>query len=88
MPGPLAAATALQHQLSSDLSPDDPLSARESQVAELVARAMSNRDIAAELFLSERTVESHVRSILNKRGFATRTQIATWWIKQQERAGR
>ena len=56
----------------------DPLTAREHEVAALVARALSNREIAQELVLSERTVESHVRSILAKLGFSSRTQIATW----------
>jgi DNA-binding NarL/FixJ family response regulator len=50
------------------------------QVVELVAQAMSNRDIARQLFLSERTVESHVRTVLRKLGFSTRTEIATWSI--------
>jgi DNA-binding NarL/FixJ family response regulator len=61
----------------------NPLSARESEVAELVAQARSNREIAEKLFLSERTVETHVRNILGKLGFSTRTEIATWAVARQ-----
>jgi DNA-binding NarL/FixJ family response regulator len=58
----------------------DPLTAREHEVAALVGRALSNREIAHALVLSERTVESHVRSILAKLGFSSRTEIATWAV--------
>jgi DNA-binding NarL/FixJ family response regulator len=54
------------------------LSRREHQVAQLVARGLTNRQIAEELFLSERTVENHVQHILAKLGLRNRTQIATW----------
>jgi DNA-binding NarL/FixJ family response regulator len=43
-----------------------------------VAEVLSNKQIGARLFISERTVDSHVRSILNKLGFNTRTQIGGW----------
>ncbi len=56
------------------------LSAREQEVASLVARGFSNREVAATLFLSERTVESHVQHILNKLGFRSRAQIAAWAV--------
>lgn len=55
-----------------------PLRQRETDVAQLVADGLSNREIGARLFISERTVESHVRNILNKLGFNARTQIASW----------
>ena len=51
---------------------------REAEVAHLVAEGLSNKDIAARLFISERTVDSHVRSILNKLGFNSRAQVAVW----------
>jgi len=44
----------------------------------LVARGLTNRDIAAQLFLSVRTVEVHVDRILTKLGFHSRTQVAAW----------
>jgi len=55
-----------------------PLGRREADVARLVADGLSNRQIGAQLFISERTVDSHVRSILNKLGFNSRAQIAAW----------
>ncbi len=54
------------------------LGKREAEVARLVADGLSNKQIGARLFLSERTVDSHVRSILNKLGFNSRAQIAAW----------
>jgi DNA-binding CsgD family transcriptional regulator len=51
---------------------------RETEVAQLVADGLSNKEIGARLFISERTVESHVRNIMNKLGFNTRAQIAGW----------
>ena len=54
------------------------LGRRETEVARLVAEGLSNKQIGARLFISERTVESHVRNILNKLGFNSRAQIAGW----------
>jgi DNA-binding NarL/FixJ family response regulator len=56
----------------------DVLGKRESDVARLIADGLSNKQIGARLFISERTVDSHVRSILNKLGVNSRAQIATW----------
>ncbi|MBO0837861.1 MAG: helix-turn-helix transcriptional regulator, partial [Actinobacteria bacterium] len=57
---------------------DGLLGTREAEVARLVADGLSNKQIGARLFISERTVDSHVRSILNKLGFQSRAQIAAW----------
>jgi len=54
------------------------LGRREADVARLVADGLSNKEIGGRLFISERTVDSHVRSILNKLGFNSRSQIAAW----------
>jgi non-specific serine/threonine protein kinase len=54
------------------------LSARELEVAGLVADGLANKAIAARLQLSVRTVESHVRHALTKLGLDNRTQLATW----------
>jgi predicted ATPase/DNA-binding CsgD family transcriptional regulator len=54
------------------------LTRREQEIAELVAQGMSNKNIAAELVISQRTAESHVEHILNKLGFTSRSQIAAW----------
>jgi predicted ATPase/DNA-binding CsgD family transcriptional regulator len=58
------------------------LTAREREVAVLVAQGQSNRDIATTLVLSERTVASHVSNILSKLEFNSRTQIAAWAIEK------
>ena len=55
-----------------------PLAKREAEVARLVAHGLTNKQIGTRLFISERTVDSHVRSILNKLGFSSRAQIAAW----------
>jgi DNA-binding CsgD family transcriptional regulator len=55
-----------------------PLTRREQEIAELVARGLTSRAIATDLYLSERTVETHVQHILTKLGLSNRTQIATW----------
>jgi predicted ATPase/DNA-binding CsgD family transcriptional regulator len=55
-----------------------PLAKREVEVAVLVAKGLSNKQIAARLFISERTVATHVGHILNKLGFNSRAQIAGW----------
>jgi DNA-binding CsgD family transcriptional regulator len=55
-----------------------PLGKRETEVARLVAEGLSNKQIGARLLISEHTVDSHVRSILTKLGFASRAQIAAW----------
>ena len=52
-----------------------PLTRREYEVAQLVARALSNKEIARTLALSESTVKHHVHSILSKMGAATRGQL-------------
>ena len=54
------------------------LSGREQEVARLVADGLANKTIAAQLHLSVRTVESHVRHVLTKLGLTNRTQLATW----------
>ena len=54
------------------------LGKREADVARLIAEGLSNKQIGARLFISERTVDSHVRSILNKLGFNSRAQVAAW----------
>ncbi len=55
-----------------------PLGKRETEVARLVADGLTNKQIGTRLFISERTVDSHVRSILDKLGFSSRAQIAAW----------
>ncbi len=60
----------------------DGLSAREAQILGLVARGQSNREIGAELFISEHTAANHIRSILRKTGCANRTEAASYAHRQ------
>jgi DNA-binding CsgD family transcriptional regulator len=62
-------------------SPRHPLTRREREVALLVAQGRSNREIADQLFVGERTVETHVGNILGKLDFASRAQIAAWVVE-------
>jgi non-specific serine/threonine protein kinase len=55
-----------------------PLTKREQQVADLIAGGMTNKEIAARLVIARRTAEGHVERILQKLGFTSRAQIATW----------
>ena len=67
-------------------SADQPLVAltnREKEVGLLVAKDLSNRQIASRLMLSEHTVATHVRNILKKSGLRSRTQIAAWFAEHQ-----
>jgi DNA-binding CsgD family transcriptional regulator len=54
------------------------LSAREDQIAALVAEGLTNRQIAERLVISERTAQNHVQHILTKLGFSSRSQITAW----------
>ncbi len=58
------------------------LSRREMEVARLVAEGLTNRDIAARLFISERTVDGHLEHVREKLAVNTRAQIATWVTRQ------
>jgi DNA-binding CsgD family transcriptional regulator len=87
MPGPLRTTTALVDRTASAARDADPLTGREREIAQLVSAAMTNRQIAERLFLSERTVESHVRNILAKLGVANRTEIATVTVSATRAGG-
>jgi non-specific serine/threonine protein kinase len=63
--------------IPADGSPGQ-LTRREQDVAVLVARGMSNGQIAATRVISDRTVEKHVQHIMDKLGVSTRAQIAAW----------
>jgi DNA-binding NarL/FixJ family response regulator len=60
----------------------DGVTARQREVAALIACGQSNREIAVALSLSERTVESHVTGILATLNFAARSQIAAWAVEK------
>jgi DNA-binding NarL/FixJ family response regulator len=60
------------------------LTDREWEVAVLVARGLSNRQIAAQLVVSERTVDTHVSHILRKLSLVSRAQIAAWAVQHRK----
>lgn len=49
-----------------------------------MAQALSNREVARRLVLSERTVEAHVRRILAKTGHTSRTELIRWFLTRQD----
>jgi regulatory LuxR family protein len=55
-----------------------------SSVARLVAEGLSNKQIGVRPFISERTVDNHVHSILDKLGFNSRAQIASWMASSDQ----
>jgi len=63
--------------------PDGALTPREREVAFLLAGGLTNRQIAYELTISERTVTTHVDRILRKLGAASRSQVAAWVVRQR-----
>lgn len=73
---------------SSQIARDAPggLTAREREVAALIAEGRTNREIAAQLVVSERTVEKHVENVMHKLGFATRAHVAVWAASQNLRS--
>ncbi|NUW31978.1 LuxR family transcriptional regulator [Nonomuraea sp. SMC257] len=85
-----AAAYALEESpvaVAGDAEQDPGLAAlltrREREIAELVARGLSNRQIAEELVIAQRTAENHVENILRKLGFTSREQIIRAWSPRQ-----
>jgi predicted ATPase/DNA-binding CsgD family transcriptional regulator len=63
-----------------------PLTRRELEIAGLVAAGLGNREIAGRLFLSKRTVDSHIEHIFTKLSFSSRAQLAGWF-REQAQAG-
>jgi DNA-binding NarL/FixJ family response regulator len=59
------------------------LSQREREIAELVAEGLTNRDIGARLYLSEKTIETHLTRVFQKLGMRSRTQVAAEVARQR-----
>src|SRR5262249_53169408 len=87
LPAADAVAYALQQPpekpSAPTLSDGAPLTPRELQVARLIAVGRSNKEIAAELVISQRTAENHVGRILTKLGVTCRAQVAAWAVASQ-----
>ena len=73
--------TKVGERLLSHSYPDD-LSGREVEVLRLISSGKSNRDIAADLFISTNTVANHVKNILSKTGTANRTEAAAYALRR------
>lgn len=61
--------------------PQDELSKRETEVLDLVAEGLSNREIASKLYIAENTVKKHISNIMAKLGLENRTQLARYVMK-------
>jgi DNA-binding NarL/FixJ family response regulator len=64
---------------SADAGETHPLSAREAEVMSLIADGQTNGQIAARLFLAEKTVKNHVRRIYSKLGVGSRPAAIAYW---------
>ena len=64
---------------------DEALTDAENRVALAVSRGLSNKEIAAELDISVRTVENHISHILDKKGFSNRVEIARYVFEQPQK---
>lgn len=80
-----AIARKLLRELNRPVAPvisEEPLTEREIEVIKLLAQGLSNGEIAQQLIIAERTVRSHVSSILAKLHVANRTQAALYAVQQ------
>jgi DNA-binding NarL/FixJ family response regulator len=63
------------------VDPDFPLTTRQREVAALVARGLTNQEIANALIISPRTAETHVQNVLTKLDLTSRSQLAVWALR-------
>ncbi len=79
-----AAATAASAPAVTQLAPDEDLTETEIRVAHAAARGLSNKEIAAELGTSYRTVEMHISHILAKKNLSNRVELARLMIEREQ----
>jgi DNA-binding NarL/FixJ family response regulator len=75
----------LRRQIAEDVRLES-LSGQEQRILELLSEGLSNREIAAEMFLAEKTVKNYVSNLLAKLGFQRRTEAALFAQRQHDRA--
>lgn len=78
----LAAAQQKPTTSRAVTEPENGLTDREQEVLQLIANGMNNRDIAAKLVISEKTVKTHVSNILSKLNLDDRTQDAIYALRR------
>jgi predicted ATPase/DNA-binding CsgD family transcriptional regulator len=75
-------SSACASETPSDRTIGALLTTREAEVVRLIGRGRSNREIADELVISQRTAEAHVTHVLNKLGVRSRAQVAIWAVER------
>lgn len=75
--------TNVEGEVSIQVPFDVDLTPTEKRVIQQVAKGLSNREIAKDFSVSQRTVESHVSNMLGKTGLSNRTELARWAIEQR-----
>jgi NarL family two-component system response regulator LiaR len=76
----MVAAAKLMREMRTPVRPQA-LMGRETEVLKLLARGRTNKQIARELFVEEKTVKAHVSGILRKLGVSSRTQAALYAVR-------
>jgi DNA-binding NarL/FixJ family response regulator len=79
----VARVLAQRMRARRDEVPTEALTPREVEVLQLLARGAANKEIAADLSITERTARTHVSNILGKLGLASRTQAALWAVEHK-----
>jgi DNA-binding NarL/FixJ family response regulator len=79
----VARLLAQRMRAKKEPEPVEPLTDREKDVMRLLGQGMSNKEIGAELFITERTARTYVSNILGKLGLASRTQAALWAVEHK-----
>jgi non-specific serine/threonine protein kinase len=72
-----------KRRISPSLAPSDGLTRREQEVVALLARGLTNRQIAKELTITERTAETHVCKVLSKLRLSRRAQLTAWAVEHE-----
>jgi DNA-binding NarL/FixJ family response regulator len=76
-------AQRMRARKSGEGDPVEPLTERERDVVRLLGQGLSNKEIGAALFITERTARTYVSNILGKLGLASRTQAALWAVEHK-----